>query len=344
MQLAISRGMVQTALGAIGYLICDGTQQASTKGQPPSLSNQPELNPILCFHGSPRSSDEFLEVLPLLAKGGGDDGDDGSSTGKGRKVIAIDTPGYGISENPKRSCSMDDIADAMLEVAEALGIGRFVTIGSLMGNFQAVSLASRHPNRVVACICANLYYFPQTKKDGDDKGAENDETAMKQDYRHDVKGTGTGEPIVDSFELKEDGSHLLGIHTSRKWLDDELNFRVVQSEVTYLVNRRRRYAEGISIEDLSEYNFEVPSHKVVCPVLCIEAEAGSAFFDMIGYEGTQRFQSACQLLGNDENGQRKENVVQVETLTGPKSSINCINQMPDEFVTVCNNFLQQQQK
>ena len=132
--------MVQTTLGAIGYLICDGTKLSPTSA--PSLSG-PTLNPILCFHGSPRSSDEYLEVLPLLAE-------------SGRKVIAIDTPGYGISENPNKSCTMDDVADAMLEVAETLGVGRFITLGSLMGNFQSISLASRHPNRVDALVRATM--------------------------------------------------------------------------------------------------------------------------------------------------------------------------------------------
>eukprot|EP00547_Thalassionema_nitzschioides_P017047 CAMPEP_0194251530 /NCGR_PEP_ID=MMETSP0158-20130606/25585_1 /TAXON_ID=33649 /ORGANISM="Thalassionema nitzschioides, Strain L26-B" /LENGTH=89 /DNA_ID=CAMNT_0038988687 /DNA_START=71 /DNA_END=337 /DNA_ORIENTATION=+ len=76
----ISRGMVPTSLGGIGYLICNGSSSSSS-----SL-------PIFCFHGSPRSSDEFLEVLPLLAASSG-----------GRMVVALDTPGYGVSENPPQS-------------------------------------------------------------------------------------------------------------------------------------------------------------------------------------------------------------------------------------------------
>lgn len=289
--VSLSRGIVKTALGAIGYLI--------------SEAENPALTPILCFHASPRCSDEFLEVLPLLAA-------------TGRRVVALDVPGYGMSENPSKSCSIDDIADAFLEVADSLGIEKFATIGCLMGNFQAVSLASRYPERVAACIYGNLYYFPPSSADS--KKAPYGDTENPD-----------GAPIPDSFELKEDGSHLAGVHNKRKgWLDPELNFRVVQGEITYLMNRRKRYAKGITIEDLSEYDFEPAAKKTTCPNLAIGGEAALGFFDAIGYGGTQQFEAGCKLFSNCEVG----------TLSGPKSSINMINQAPEEFAALCVSFLE----
>jgi len=68
--------------------------------------------PILCFHMSPRSSDEFREVLPLLASPNEND--------DGRVVIAFDLPGYGSSDNPTRSCTVDDVADACLQAADSI--------------------------------------------------------------------------------------------------------------------------------------------------------------------------------------------------------------------------------
>ena len=53
----IERGVVKTALGSIFYLMSDGRMSIEDNSKPP----------ILCFHMSPRSSDEFKEVLPLLA-------------------------------------------------------------------------------------------------------------------------------------------------------------------------------------------------------------------------------------------------------------------------------------
>jgi pimeloyl-ACP methyl ester carboxylesterase len=290
MILSVSKGMVKTALGAIGYVI--------------SESGKPALTPILCFHASPRCSDEFLEILPLLAA-------------TGRRVVALDVPGYGMSENPPRSCSIDDIADAFLEVADSLGIEKFATIGNLMGNFPAVSLASRYPDRVAACIHANLYYYPPS--------------SVKEKARtHDGTSKGDGTPIPESFELKDDGSHLVELHNKRKWLNPELNFRVVQGEITYLVNRRARYAKGISIEDLSEYDFEPPAKKTACPTLCIGGESALGFFDAIGFGGTQQFEAGCRLFSNCE----------VASLSGPKSTINMINQAPEDFTALCTDFLE----
>lgn len=70
----------------------------------------------------------------------------------------MDALGYGASENPYRSCTMDDLADAALEVASSLLLladeenessspCQFVTIGTLLGCFLCISLASRYPEQ-----------------------------------------------------------------------------------------------------------------------------------------------------------------------------------------------------
>jgi pimeloyl-ACP methyl ester carboxylesterase len=306
MKLSSSQGMINTALGGIGYLICDGTvSQSSNSGDIVSKT------PILCFHASPRNSDEFREVLPLLAA-------------TGRKVVAFDAPGYGISENPPHSVSIDEIADAYIVAASSLLLEsdkqeqisslKFLTIGNLMGCFLGVSLASRYPDQVLACIHANLYHFPTSN---------NDAASLNKHHKE------QGQPIQDSFELKADGSHLLELHKKRPWLDPELNFRVVQGEMAYLIKRRERYAKGISIEDLSEFDFIAPARKIQCPTLCIKGEACLSFFDAIGYEGTKQFESGAALFPNSE----------IANMTGETSTLNMINQAPNEFASLCTAFL-----
>jgi pimeloyl-ACP methyl ester carboxylesterase len=288
-QPLVTRGMVKTRLGGVGYIISGGSR--------------PALAPILCFHSSPRSSDEFRDVIPLLAA-------------MGRRVVALDVPGYGISENPRQSCFLDDIADAFLQVADSLLIEQFVCIGSLsMGNFIASSLASRVPNRVLACIHANLFYHPSSSTKKDDRAKPAVEF---------------GVPISDYFELKEDGSYLIELHNKRKWLDPELNLRVIQSEIEYLVNHRAQHALGVSIKDQADYDFEGAARKIRCPTLCIGGEMALAYFDAKGMGGTQRFDTACRLIPHCE----------VSTLTGPRSTINMINQSPQEFASLCTTFLE----
>jgi len=297
MKLEVNKGMVKTHLGSLGYLI--------------SESAKPNQTPILCFHSSPRSADEFREVLPLLAA-------------TNRRVIAIDSPGYGISENPEHSCSVDEVADSYLEVADFLGIHSFIVLGSLMGSFPAASLSSRAPDRVEASIYVNLYYCPSLHLQVFHKGNGDDDTAST------ASTTSTSSaPIQETFNLKEDGSHLMDLHNQRKWLDPELNFRVIRDEISYLANRRERYAHGISIECYKTFNFETPAKKSKCPTLCIKGEEGLAFFDLIGLEGTNRFEEACGFF----------NECEVKSISGPKSTINLINQEPQKISEVCLSFL-----
>jgi pimeloyl-ACP methyl ester carboxylesterase len=327
----IQRGMVSTRLGSIFYLLCDGTTTSSSKCD--GISK--EKATILCFHGSPRSSDEYLEVLPFLA-----------DSGK-RVVIAFDTPGYGASENPSKSCSLDEISDSFLEAADSIlrmkkkdfhddngnnndgTHGGFITMGCLMGNFFCVSLASRYPDRVKACIMVNLYFFPQPPK----MEGENPSTAT-EDADAEIS------PVPDSFVLEDDGSHLVSLHNQRKgWLDPELNFRVVHSEISYLVNRRARYAKGISIQNVSDFDFVTPAKQVkVRPILCVKGQAYVDFFDKIGYQGSQRFEEACQHLAADRDDKGRLNL---KTLEGGASTLNLINQMPEEFASLCHDFMEE---
>eukprot|EP00522_Entomoneis_paludosa_P018143 CAMPEP_0172445436 /NCGR_PEP_ID=MMETSP1065-20121228/5261_1 /TAXON_ID=265537 /ORGANISM="Amphiprora paludosa, Strain CCMP125" /LENGTH=211 /DNA_ID=CAMNT_0013196269 /DNA_START=224 /DNA_END=856 /DNA_ORIENTATION=- len=211
---------------------------------------------------------------------------------------------------------MNDIADAFLEVADALQIGECVVLGCLMGNFTAVSLASRYPDRIKGCICANLYYFPR-------------QVNSKQPETTSSNNKEEGQPIPDSWQLQDDGSHLSNLHNRRKaWLDNELNARVVQSELTYLVNRRARYAQGISIENFDQFDFVAAATQVQCPTLCIKGVACCAFFDQIGQAGTARYEQACQWLSSSCS----------VDIDGPKSTINMINQAPQEVAQVVNQF------
>ena len=345
----ISKGMIPTSIGAIGYL----QVMTNPNNVGDSSKNDPNpLSPILCFHSSPRSSDEYLEVLPLLALSA-------SGNNKRRHVIAFDSPGYGISENPSKSITIDDIADALLEAADKLCGNnnsdsgqrqppKYVLIGCLMGNFPLVSIASRYSDRVVGCICSNLFYFPPSPKSTSSTSTDQDEE--KETKKQKIDTLNDGEAIPDPFELIDDGSHLTDLHAKRKsWLDSELNLRVVQGELSYLVNRRRRYAQGISIQDLSQFDFETPATQTTdCPVLCIAGTSFLEFFDTIGYHGTKQFENGANLFrqgrpskNNNNSSDKKDGVsVEVVTLSGKLSTLNMINQMPTEFAKECNAFLQ----
>lgn len=98
---------------------------------------------LVLLHQSPQSSREFE---PLMAQ-----------WSKNFTVIAPDTPGYGLSDPIERDeLSMEDLADALMEFADALGLGRFGVYGYHTGGGMAVALAHAYPDRISAAAANGL--------------------------------------------------------------------------------------------------------------------------------------------------------------------------------------------
>lgn len=126
---------------------------------------------VLLFHQSPMSS---RDVLPMMAR-----------LCDRFTCIAPDTPGYGLSDpfGPPE-VAMEDVADAVIEFADALGLGRFAAYGFHTGAMIAVAVGHRHPQRVTG-VAANGFVVPTE--------------AMRAELL---------EHYLPPFEPKWDGSHL----------------------------------------------------------------------------------------------------------------------------------------
>ena len=90
--------------------------------------------PVLFLHQTPRSWDEFRDVLPLA--------------GRQFRAIAMDTPGFGDSSKPSWPGSMAAYAGVAARFLEALGIERAHVVGHHTGGVIAVELAAAYPHRV----------------------------------------------------------------------------------------------------------------------------------------------------------------------------------------------------
>lgn len=100
--------------------------------------------PLLLLHQTPRSVDEFAEVMPLLA-------------GE-RRMVAIDTPGYGCSDRVRGQPDVGDYAHVAVEVLDALGIERAIPVGHHTGAVIAVELAAAFPERVERVVLSGPVY------------------------------------------------------------------------------------------------------------------------------------------------------------------------------------------
>jgi pimeloyl-ACP methyl ester carboxylesterase len=95
--------------------------------------------PVLFLHQTPRSWDEYRDVLPLL--------------GRHFQAIAMDTIGFGDSSRPPlASDSIERWAEVALSLADALGIGAFSVVGHHTGAVIAIEMAAAAPGRIEAAV------------------------------------------------------------------------------------------------------------------------------------------------------------------------------------------------
>jgi pimeloyl-ACP methyl ester carboxylesterase len=83
------------------------------------------------------------------------------------RVIAPDLPGYG--ESPPRGSivTMRELADAVLELLDALEVERVTVIGLSMGGLVAMELGLGNPDRVDALVLAATTAAPVTKEEAE---------------------------------------------------------------------------------------------------------------------------------------------------------------------------------
>ena len=84
--------------------------------------------------------------------------------GRHYRVFAYDHRGHGSGIRSKRAFRLDDVADDVIAVADALGIDRFIPVGYSMGGAVAQLVWHRHRERVDGLVlCATAPYFAELR-------------------------------------------------------------------------------------------------------------------------------------------------------------------------------------
>lgn len=113
------------------YLGPDGAQVHAVEHGPRSGP------PVVLLHQTPRSTDEYAGLAPLLAAAG-------------LRAIALDTPGFGASD--PTDATVEAWAQRFLDV---LDVERFAVLGHHTGGVVAVELAARAPERVTRLVLSS---------------------------------------------------------------------------------------------------------------------------------------------------------------------------------------------
>lgn len=110
-----------------------------------------EGTPILLLHQTPWFSVQFAHAVPELAR-------------IGFRALATDRPGYGLSDAPAAPPTIDDYADDLVPVLDALGMDRPIVLGHHTGASVAAAFAVRHADRTRALIMDGVPLYSEAER------------------------------------------------------------------------------------------------------------------------------------------------------------------------------------
>jgi pimeloyl-ACP methyl ester carboxylesterase len=206
------RGFVDTPKGQIHY---------RTAGEGKS---------VLLLHQTPRSSAEFLGVIPLLAKS--------------MRVVAMDTIGYGDSYKPSAASSIEDYARGAIELLDGLKIEKTSLVGHHTGAFLALEMAASYPKRIEKLVLSNASYYDQARRE-----------------------LSANRPPIDEVEFQEDGSHLFEMWNRRRGFYPTNRPDLLMSYVIDALKAGEKIEEGH--EACARYRMEDKVGLVKCATLLV---------------------------------------------------------------------------
>jgi pimeloyl-ACP methyl ester carboxylesterase len=187
--------------------------------------------PVLLLHQTPRSWNEYREVLPLL--------------GAGRRAIAMDTMGFGDSDPlPDGQDSIEAWARAAHELLDVLGHDSAAVVGHHTGAAIAVEVAAQRPDRVEALVLSACPYVD----------------AARRAKEH-------GRQIIDDVAVQRDGRHLVELWGRRQPFYPQGRHELLERFMIDALKAGPRAAEGHRV--VGRYVMEARLPLVRCPTLVL---------------------------------------------------------------------------
>lgn len=106
--------------------------------------------PVMLIHGFCGSSAYFNEICPELSEK--------------YRLLVPDLRGHGESDAPNSNYSIDQMADDMVELLDALEIDQVSVFGHSLGGYIALSMAERFPERVKAFGLIHSTAYPDSEE------------------------------------------------------------------------------------------------------------------------------------------------------------------------------------
>ena len=170
--------------------------------------------PLLLLHQTASSSEQFEGLMPYLISK--------------HLVLALDTPGCGMSDPPFHQYTIADYAGCVVAFLDALHIERTSIFGRHTGGTIALEVAAAHPRRMDKLIVYGVPYWE-----------EESDAEFEARLKH--------------FPRQEDGGHQTGVWNYINRLLREGLFprpyskealRIIDREVLWMLMAGERYHEG----------------------------------------------------------------------------------------------------
>ena len=186
--------------------------------------------PILLLHQTPRSWDEYRDVLPLL--------------GRDFRAIAMDTLGFGDSDPPAGAPSIEQWAQGAFALLDALEEPRAAIVGHHTGAVIAVEMAASAPARVSALVLSACPFVDAARR-----------------TKHD------GMRVIDDVETRTDGSHLAELWARRQPFYPTDDVDLLRRFMVDALRAGEMAAEGHRV--VNRYRMEDRLGHIRCPTLVI---------------------------------------------------------------------------
>jgi pimeloyl-ACP methyl ester carboxylesterase len=186
--------------------------------------------PVLLLHQTPRSWDEYRDVLPLL--------------GRDFRTIAMDTPGFGDSDRPASEPSIETWARTALALLDALEEPRAAIVGHHTGAAIAVEMAASAPARVSAMVLSACPFVDAARR-----------------AKHE------GMRVIDDVETRNDGTHLTELWARRQPFYPAGDTDLLQRFIIDALRSGEMAAEGHRV--VNRYRMEDRLGHIRCPTLVI---------------------------------------------------------------------------
>jgi pimeloyl-ACP methyl ester carboxylesterase len=186
--------------------------------------------PVLLLHQTPRSWDEYRDVIPILANE--------------RRVIAMDTIGYGESYKPPGRSDIEDYARGAAALLDGLGVASTAVVGHHTGAVIAMELAVSRPNQVEQLVLSACPFVDSADRDRRQR---------------------TGGHRVDHVEPKPDGTHIAELWQIRQKFYPKDRPDLLTRFVADALRAGEKIREGHGA--CSRYRMEEKIGRVRCPTL-----------------------------------------------------------------------------